>query len=127
MNLSGRAVLYWMMKEKIEKENILVLVDEIALPLSKLRLRPSGSDAGHNGLKNINELLGTDKYPRLRFGIGNNFPKGMQVDYVLGKWTGEELPIVKNKVEKCVELIESFIFIGLQHTMNQYNKLEFPV
>src|SRR5690554_3176106 len=127
MNLSGRAVLYWLSKEKIEKENMLVLIDEIALPLSKIRLRPSGSDAGHNGLKNITTLLGTDQYPRLRFGIGNNFPKGMQVEYVLGRWFPEEVPIVKNKIDKCVEVIESFIFTGIQQTMNQYNKLEFPV
>lgn len=106
---------------------MLVLVDEIALPLSKIRLRPSGSDAGHNGLKNITALLGTDQYPRLRFGIGNNFPKGMQVEYVLGRWFPEEVPIVKNKIDKCVEVIESFIFTGIQQTMNQYNKLEFPV
>lgn len=127
MNLSGRAVLYWMLKEKIPPENILVLVDDIALPINKLRLRPSGSDAGHNGLKSITQMLESDKYPRLRFGIGDNFPKGMQIDYVLGKWTKEEEPVIKNKLEKCIELIESFIFIGIQQTMNQYNKLEFPL
>ena len=86
MNLSGKAVKYWMDKEKIPLENILVIVDEVALPLSKLRLRPAGSDGGHNGLKSIHESLGTTQYPRLRFGIGNNYPKGMQSEFVLGKW-----------------------------------------
>jgi PTH1 family peptidyl-tRNA hydrolase len=102
-------------------------VDELALPLSKIRLRPSGSAAGHNGLKSIEETLLTDKYPRLRFGIGNNFPKGRQVDYVLGRWDEMELPIVKQKVEKCVEIIESFVAIGIERTMNEANKLEFPL
>src|SRR5882672_4253407 len=86
MNLSGKAVKYWMDKEKIPLENVLVVVDEIALPVDTLRLRPGGSDAGHNGLKSITELLQTDQYPRLRFGVGNNFPKGRQVEHVLGRW-----------------------------------------
>ena len=90
MNLSGKAVKYWVDKEKIALENLLVIMDELALPLEVLRLRPGGSDAGHNGLKSIQELLGTNQYPRLRFGIGNNFPKGQQVDYVLGRWTEQE-------------------------------------
>jgi peptidyl-tRNA hydrolase, PTH1 family len=127
MNLSGKAVKYWMDKEKIEKDNILVLVDEIALPLSKLRLRGSGSDAGHNGLKSIQEMLLTDKYPRLRYGIGNNYPKGMQVDFVLGKWTAEELPVVNLKLQKSVETIESFISIGIERTMTEVNKLDFKL
>lgn len=127
MNLSGKAVKYWMDKERIQIDNILVIVDELALPLSKIRLRPSGSAAGHNGLKSIEETLLTDKYPRLRFGIGNNFPKGRQVDYVLGKWDDMELPVVKQKVEKCVEIIESFVAIGIERTMNEANKLEFPL
>ena len=127
MNLSGKAVKYWMDKEKIEKDNILVLVDEIALPLSKLRLRGSGSDAGHNGLKSIQEMLLTDRYPRLRYGIGNNYPKGMQVDFVLGKWTAEELPVVNLKLQKSVEAIESFISIGIERTMTEVNKLDFKL
>jgi PTH1 family peptidyl-tRNA hydrolase len=127
MNLSGKAVRYWMDKEKIEIEKILVVVDEIALPLSKLRLRSSGSDAGHNGLKSIQELLLTDKYPRLRYGIGNNYPKGMQVDFVLGKWTNEELPVVNLKLQKSVEAIESFISIGIERTMTEVNKLDFKL
>jgi PTH1 family peptidyl-tRNA hydrolase len=102
----------------------LVIVDEIALPLSKLRLRPAGSDAGHNGLKSIQESLSTDAYPRLRFGIGNDYPKGMQVEYVLSKWKEAEWPLVKHKIEKSVEIIENFATAGIHQTMNQYNKLE---
>lgn len=97
MNLSGKAVKYWLDKEKIELANTLVIVDEIALPLNKLRLRPSGSDAGHNGLKSLQESLGTQDYPRLRFGIGNDYPKGHQADYVLGKWKKEEEPLVNSR------------------------------
>jgi PTH1 family peptidyl-tRNA hydrolase len=125
LNLSGKAVKYWMDKEKVPIENVLILLDDLALSLSQIRLRPSGSDAGHNGLTSIRETLLTDKYARLRFGIGNNFPKGRQVDFVLGKWDATELPIVKKKVEKCVEIIESFTTIGIERTMNEANKLEF--
>lgn len=125
MNLSGRAVKYWMDKEKVAIENSLVVVDDLALPLTKFRLRPAGSDAGHNGLRSIQEALGTDAYPKLRFGIGNNFPKGRQVEYVLGRWEPSELPLVRLKVEKSVELIKSFVTIGIERTMNQYNKLDF--
>jgi peptidyl-tRNA hydrolase, PTH1 family len=121
MNLSGKAVKYWLDKEKIELGNILVIVDEIALPLNKIRLRPSGSDAGHNGLKSLQELLGTQDYPRLRFGIGNDYPKGHQADYVLGKWKKEEEPLVKLKIEKSVEIIENFAIQGIALTMNQVN------
>ena len=127
MNLSGRAVKYWMDKEKIDIDSILVIVDEIALPLSKLRLRPSGSDAGHNGLKSVQEVLMTDKYPRLRFGIGNDYPKGRQVEYVLGKWNPDEIPLILQKIEKSVEIIEKFISIGIALTMNEANKLEFKL
>jgi PTH1 family peptidyl-tRNA hydrolase len=127
MNLSGKAVKYWMDKEKIDLKNIFVVFDDLALPLSKVRVRPSGSDAGHNGLKSIQELLGTTEYPRLRFGIGNNFPKGRQVDFVLGKWTAEEEPLVRLKIEKCVEIIEQFSTIGIEATMNEVNKLEFKL
>jgi peptidyl-tRNA hydrolase, PTH1 family len=127
MNLSGRAVKYWMDKEKIGPEHLLVVMDELALPLNRLRLRPGGSDAGHNGLTSIQESLGTGSYPRLRFGIGNNFPRGRQVEYVLGKWTPEELPLVRMKIGKSVELIESFVSIGIDRTMNLYNNLEFEL
>lgn len=122
MNLSGKAVKYWMEKEKVPLENILVIVDEIALPLGTLRMKGAGSDGGHNGLKSLQDSLQTSKYPRLRFGVGNDFPKGKQVDFVLGKWTAEELPIVKEKILTSVEMVESFIFRGIQQTMNQYNK-----
>jgi PTH1 family peptidyl-tRNA hydrolase len=127
MNLSGKAVKYWMDKEKIPLENVLVIVDELALPLSKFRLRPGGSAAGHNGLRSIEEVLGTNGYARLRFGIGNNFPKGRQVDFVLGRWKEEELPLVRMKVEKSVELVESFATSGIERTMNQYNNLDFTL
>ncbi len=123
MNLSGRAFRYYMDKEKIAVENTLTIVDDLALPLSKLRLRGSGSDAGHNGLKDIQAIMGTDKYPKLRFGIGNNFMKGKQVDFVLGKWGEEECPIVKMKIEKSVEVIENFAFLGLDRAMNAINSI----
>ncbi len=127
MNLSGRAVRYWMDNKKVPLNQVLVIVDEIALPQSKLRLRPSGSDAGHNGLKSIQDTLGTVDYPKLRFGIGNNYPKGMQIEYVLGKWNKEELPLVQLKIEKSVEVIENFIFTGIDRTMTEVNKIEFIV
>lgn len=125
MNLSGRAFKYYLDREKVELENTLTIVDDLALPLSKLRLRGSGSDAGHNGLKDIQATVGTDKYPKLRFGIGSNYTKGMQIDFVLGKWNKEEIPVVNLKIEKSIEAIESFVFIGLQRTMNLVNNLEF--
>ena len=123
MNLSGRAFKYWMDKEKIPLENTLTVVDELALPLDKLRLRPSGSDAGHNGLKDIQNTLGTDKYPKLRFGIGNNYPKGLQAEFVLGKWLNSEFLTVQLKIQKCIEVIESFAAVGIDQTMNEVNKL----
>ena len=124
MNLSGRAVKYWMDKEKIEIENTLTIVDDLALPISKIRLRASGSDAGHNGLKDIQLTLGTDAYPKLRFGIGNDFKKGQQIDFVIGKWNTGEKKIVELKIEKSVEVIESFASIGLSRTMTMANALE---
>ena len=127
MNLSGRSFKYWMDKEKIPLENTLTIVDELALPLDKLRLRPSGSDAGHNGLKDIQNTLGTDKYPKLRFGIGNNYPKGLQAEFVLGKWLNSELVIVQLKIQKCIEVIESFAAVGIDQTMNEVNKLSIKV
>lgn len=123
MNLSGKAFRYWMDKEKIDLENTLTIVDELALPLERIRLRGSGSSGGHNGLKDIEATLGNTSYPKLRFGIGNNYPKGMQADFVLGKWKNDELPFVKLKVDKCVEIIESFVTAGLERTMNLYNNL----
>jgi len=124
MNLSGRAVKYWMDKEKVAIENTLTVFDDLALPLNQLRLRPGGSDAGHNGLKSIQESLGTTNYPKLRFGIGNNYPKGRQVDFVLGRWTAEEEPLVKAKIEKAVGVIEQFVTIGIAAAMNAINKVE---
>lgn len=122
MNLSGHAVRYWMQKEKIPLENLLVVVDDLALPFGTIRLRSKGSDAGHNGLKNIQEVLGTSTYSRLRFGIGNDFYKGGQVEYVLGKWTPEQEQELPAKEELCGEIVKSFSFIGVERTMNQYNK-----
>jgi PTH1 family peptidyl-tRNA hydrolase len=127
MNLSGKAVKYWLDKEKIAIENLLVIVDELALPLSKLRLRPGGSDAGHNGLKSIQEVLATKEYPRLRFGIGNNYPKGMQSEFVLGKWQKDDEPLVKLKIEKAVEAIEIFATQGIAAAMNKVNNQEFSL
>lgn len=127
MNLSGKAVKYWMTKEKIALDHIMVIVDELALPLDKLRIRASGSDAGHNGLKSIFESLGTTEYPRLRFGIGNDFPKGLQSDYVLGKWRKEEEPLVKLKIEGSVEALETFATQGIAAAMNQVNNKRFSL
>lgn len=123
MNLSGKAFKYWMDKARIPLENTLTIVDDLALPLDKVRLRPGGSAAGHNGLKDIQNMVGTDQYPRLRFGIGNNYPKGRQVDFVLGKWSSAEIPLVQLKIEKCVDIIENFAQNGIEQTMNETNKL----
>jgi PTH1 family peptidyl-tRNA hydrolase len=125
VNLSGRSFKYWMDKEKIALENTLTIVDELALPLSKLRLRPAGNHGGHNGLADIELTLGTNKYPKLRFGIGNNYPKGMQVEFVLGKWFPEEIRIVKLKIEASIETIEKFALEGIERAMNFINKQEF--
>jgi PTH1 family peptidyl-tRNA hydrolase len=125
VNLSGKAVKYWMDKEKIPLENLLVIMDELALPLSVLRLRASGSDSGHNGLKSIAETLLTQDYARLRFGIGKNYPRGGQVEYVLGKWKSDEIPVVQKKIQQSVKTIEDFIFTGVQAAMNSVNHLVF--
>lgn len=125
MNLSGRAVKYWLDKEKITIENSLTIVDDLALPLNKLRLRKKGSDAGHNGLRDIQNILGTDEYPKLRFGLGNNFPKGLQVEFVLSRWQAEEIPVIKSKIEKCIDIIEDFATIGIDRTMSSINNLNF--
>ncbi|MDH6356906.1 aminoacyl-tRNA hydrolase [Parabacteroides sp. PF5-9] len=121
MNLSGNAVRYWLQKENIPVENLLVIVDDIALPFGVLRLKPKGSDAGHNGLKNIQQILGTQEYTRLRFGVGDYFPRGGQVEYVLGQFDPEELAVMPEKVDRAVEIIKSFCLSGIQFTMNQYN------
>lgn len=127
MNLSGKAVKYWMDKEKVPLENVLVVVDELALPLNRIRIRATGSDAGHNGLKSLQESLGSTSYPRLRFGIGNNYPKGMQAEFVLSKWLKEEEPLVQQKISKCVEVIEAFASMGLGNTMNKFNNMDFAL
>lgn len=127
MNLSGNAVKYWLDKEKIPVENMLVIVDEVALPITKIRLRASGSSGGHNGLKSIEAMIGTTEYPRLRFGIGSDFPKGRQSDFVLSKWRKEEEPLVKLKIDKAVEIIESFATVGLSQAMNEVNNKEFSL
>ena len=120
MNLSGHAVRYWLQKENIPVENLLVVVDDLALPFGHLRLKPQGCDAGHNGLKNIAQLLNTQSYARLRFGIGNDFPRGGQIDYVLGKFPPEQLQQMPASLDKAVEIIKSFCLAGIQITMNQY-------
>ena len=125
VNLSGKAVKYWIDKEKISMGNMLVILDDLAVPLEKLRLRSAGSDGGHNGLKSIQETLGTVDYARLRFGIGNNFPKGSQSDFVLGKWNKEEEILVKLKIDKSVEVIENFATQGITFAMNQVNNHKF--
>ncbi len=125
MNLSGRAFKFWQEKEKIPTENTLTIVDDLSLPIDKLRLRKAGTHAGHNGLRDIQNILGTDEYPKLRFGIGNVFPKGMQVEFVLGKWKNDEIPTVKYKIEKSVEIIESFATIGIDRAMTLYNNQTF--
>lgn len=121
MNLSGKAVNYWMQKENIPVENLLVVVDDLAIPFGTLRLKGKGSDGGHNGLKNINALIGTQNYARIRFGLGNEFHKGAQVDFVLGTWTDDEKPILKERMAMAAEMIKSFVAIGLQLTMTQFN------
>ena len=121
MNLSGEAVRYWKQKENIELENILVIVDDIALPFGALRIRGKGADGGHNGLKNINNMLQTQNYARLRFGVGNDFPQGAQVDYVLGHPSPEELAILPERAALAVEAIKAFCLSGLAFAMNHYN------
>ena len=121
MNLSGNALRYWMQKEKIDLDHVLIVVDDIALPFGTIRMKPQGSDAGHNGLKNIQEILGHSNYCRLRFGIGSNFAKGRQIEYVLGKWSEEELNAIPERAERCSEIIQSFCLQGMQLTMTQFN------
>lgn len=121
MNLSGKAVAYWLRELKIPKENLIVVVDEIALPFGKMRLKPGGSAGGHNGLKNIELLLSTQDYPRIRVGIGGNYPKGQQVDYVLSRFTDKEFDELPAIMDKVIDAIKSFTTTGIERTMNAYN------
>ncbi|WNH08822.1 aminoacyl-tRNA hydrolase [Thalassobellus suaedae] len=121
MNLSGKAVLYWLTKEKIPLENMLVITDDLNLPFGSIRVKIKGSDGGHNGLKDIQEKLNTTKYNRFRFGISDAFSKGKQIDYVLGEWTEEENKILKDRLDKSVALIKSFALAGVNNTMNSFN------
>jgi PTH1 family peptidyl-tRNA hydrolase len=121
MNLSGSAVRYWLTKLKIDIKNLLVITDDLNLEVGNLRMKKNGSDGGHNGLKNIQQTLSTNQYPRLRIGVGNNFPKGKQIDYVLGKWTEEEHTILDQKMEIIKDMVLSFCFAGIDNTMNKYN------
>ena len=127
VNLSGKAVKYWLDKEKLSPERSLVILDEISLPLSKLRLNPSGGDSGHNGLKSIQETILTTAFPRMRFGIGSDFPRGLQADFVLSTWRPEEEPLVKLKIEKAVEAIEIFSLRGVNAAMNEINNKEYSL
>lgn len=121
MNLSGKAVNYWLSKEKIDVERCLVVVDDLALETGQLRMKSGGSDGGHNGLANIAELLGTTAFPRLRFGIGRNFPRGGQIDYVLGRFEAAEQELIEPKLDTACEMIKSFACAGIERTMNAYN------
>ena len=123
MNLSGNAVDYWLKKENISLENMLVIVDDIALPIGSIRMRSKGNDGGHNGLAHISAILGTHEYPRIRFGIGNGFRKGSQVDFVLGTWSTEERKIVNERISVVIEMIRSFAFAGTELTMTAFNKV----
>jgi PTH1 family peptidyl-tRNA hydrolase len=121
MNLSGNAVRYWMQKEKIALENVLILVDDLALPCGAIRIKGKGGDAGHNGLKHITQILGTNAFARVRFGIGAEFSKGQQIDYVLGQWSDDELKLISERIDIVIEIVKSFGTIGLDRTMNQFN------
>ena len=121
MNLSGNAVRYWMNEERIDLERVLVIVDDLSLPVGTIRMKPSGSDAGHNGLKHIAQMLGTERYSRLKFGIGNDFPRGAQVDFVLGKFSPDDEKIISEKLLVCADAVKAFALSGLQFAMNHYN------
>ena len=123
MNLSGNAVSYWLRKENIPLENMLVISDDIALPLGSIRMRSKGSDGGHNGLAHISETLASNEYPRIRIGIGNSFRKGAQVDFVLGKWSPEEKKFIDERTAIVIEMIKSFAFAGTELTMTAFNKV----
>jgi len=122
MNLSGKALQYWMTQYKIPIENTMVIVDDLALPFGKLRIKPKGSSAGHNGLKNIESVLGNDLYPRLKFGIGNDFAKGRQIDYVLGQFDKNDFAELPIKLDKAIDMILSFSTLGIDRTMNFLNE-----
>lgn len=122
MNRSGKAVNYWMQQLKISMDNCLIITDDIALPFGKLRMRAKGSSAGHNGLKDIESVLGGNQYPRLRFGVGNDFPKGGQVDYVLGRFPEDELATLPERMDRAAEMILGFCTIGISRTMSQFNE-----
>lgn len=122
MNLSGKAVRYWMDKEKVPLERVLVITDDLALPFGKVRVRSSGGDGGHNGLASVNEVLGVQDYARLRFGIGNDFPRGRQSEYVLGDWTPEERELLEERVELAGKAALQFGLLGIEATMNHFNK-----
>lgn len=121
MNLSGKAVNYWMQKEKVPLERILILTDDIALPFGKIRMRGKGSDGGHNGLKSINQVIGSSNYARLRFGVGSEFNPGSQVNYVLGEWSEEEQKQLPERLKLCANAVKTFSTIGLAQAMNQFN------
>lgn len=127
MNLSGKAIKYWLDKEKIELPNCFVILDDLNLDFGSIRIRPEGSDGGHNGLKDIQEKLASNKYPRLRIGIGNQFSKGKQVDYVLGKWTESELRNLTEIIKLSADASLSFCFAGLSNTMNSYNSKKIEI
>ena len=121
MNLSGLAVRYWLTKLKIDVKNLLVVTDDLNLEVGNLRMKKNGSDGGHNGLKDIQQTLSSNQYPRLRIGVGNNFPKGKQIDYVLGEWTKEEDLVLNQKMKIINEMVLSFCFAGIENTMNAFN------
>lgn len=121
MNLSGKAVQFWMQKEKVSVENLLVIVDDIALPVGKIRMKKQGSDGGHNGLKNIDELLHTSNYCRLRIGVGNNFGQGHQIDYVLGRFTDQEQAVLGPAIDRAVDAVKAFVTLGPDRAMNMFN------
>jgi PTH1 family peptidyl-tRNA hydrolase len=123
MNLSGNAVNYWLKKENVPIENMLVIVDDLALPLGSIRMRPKGSNGGHNGLAHINNILSTNEYPRIRIGIGNSFRRGAQINYVLGSWSPEEKKFMEKRTAIVIEMIKSFAFAGIELTMTAFNKV----
>lgn len=122
MNLSGKAVRYWMTELKIQPQNLLVVLDDLAIPYGTVRIRPKGADGGHNGLKDIDATFGNNNYPRLRFGVGSEFAKGKQVDYVLGQWNKEEQAVLNEKIKNAADAVNSFMFEGIERAMNKYNK-----
>ena len=121
MNLSGKAVNYYLQSEKIEPENLLIITDDLALPFGTLRMRTKGSDGGHNGLKHIIQTLNSTSFSRIRFGVGNEFSKGKQVDYVLGQWSNKEESVLQERVDTAIEMLKSFVMVGATQTMTLFN------